>query len=91
MTPSGVPAKEDKVSVVGVADRDMIYHINEKEVTKEEWTHFHQKQDDQRKHREERAKENMNNRREPENHEEEMGENHQNDGDSLQKGTVATL
>ena len=37
-TPSGVPVEEDRVSAVGAADRDVIYHINGKEVTKEEWT-----------------------------------------------------
>ena len=47
VTPSGVPAKEDKVSTTGSADRDLIYHINGKVVTKEEWTQFHQKWDDQ--------------------------------------------
>ena len=33
----------------------------------------------------------MNNRRELEDHEEEIGENHHNDGDSLQEGIVSTL
>ena len=51
-------------------------------MTKEEWTQFHQKQDNQKKQRQERAEENMNNRCELEYHEEEMGENHHNDGDS---------
>ena len=34
-TPSGVPAKEDIVSAIGLGDQDVIYHINGKEVTKE--------------------------------------------------------
>ena len=33
-TPSGVRMKEDIVSVAGAGDRDMVYHINKKEVTK---------------------------------------------------------
>ena len=81
-TPSGVRTEEDRVSVVGAGDREVIYHINMKEVTKEDWTQFHQKRDDQRKQRQEREEENMNYRREPEDHEEEVGENHHNDGDS---------
>ena len=47
MTPSGVLAEEDRVSAMGVGVQDMIYHINGKEVTKEEWTQFHQKWDGQ--------------------------------------------
>ena len=39
-TPSNIPAEEDRVSVAGSADRDLIYHINGKVVT-EEWTQFH--------------------------------------------------
>ena len=69
----------------------MIYHINRKEMTKEECTRFHHKWDNQKKQRHERAKENMNNRREPEDHEEVMGGNHHNDGDSPHEGIVATL
>ena len=69
----------------------MIYHINIKEVTKEEWTQFHQKRDDQRKQRQEREEENMNNGREPEDHEEVMGENRHSDSDPLHEGIVATL
>ena len=37
-TPSGVPMEKDRVSTMGSAYRDLIYHINEKVVTKEEWT-----------------------------------------------------
>ena len=37
-TPLGVPAEEDRVSVVGAGDRDVVYHINRKEVKKEECT-----------------------------------------------------
>ena len=33
-TPSGVCTKEDIVSVTGVGDRDIVYLINRKEVTK---------------------------------------------------------
>ena len=33
-TPSGIPTDEDKVSVVGSANQDLIYHINKKVVTK---------------------------------------------------------
>ena len=28
VTPSGVPADEDKVSVVGAGDREVVYHID---------------------------------------------------------------
>ena len=42
VTPSDIPAEEDRVSTVGLADRDLIYHINRKVVTEEEWTQFHQ-------------------------------------------------
>ena len=45
-TPSDIPAKEDKVSIAGSADRDLIYHINGKVLTEEEWTQFHQKFND---------------------------------------------
>ena len=38
VTSSNTPADEDKVSTVGSADRDLIYHINGKVVTEEEWT-----------------------------------------------------
>ena len=38
VTSSGVPAEEYKVSAVGAGDQDMVYHINGKEVTKDEWT-----------------------------------------------------
>ena len=44
-TPSGVSTEEERVSVVGAGDRDVIYHINGKEVTKEEWKRFHKKQE----------------------------------------------
>ena len=37
-TPLGIPAKEYRVSIVGSADQDLIYHINKKVVTEEEWT-----------------------------------------------------
>ena len=69
----------------------MVYPINEKEVTKEEWTQFHKKQKDQKKQRQEREEENMNNTRELEDHEDVMGGNHRNDDDPLPEGIVATL
>ena len=37
-TPSGVFAEEDRVRTTGWANRDLVYHINGKVVTKEEWT-----------------------------------------------------
>ena len=37
-TPSGVPTEEDKVSTAGSVDQDLIYYIDGKVVTKEEWT-----------------------------------------------------
>ena len=37
-TPSNIPVEEERVSTVGSADQDLIYHINGKVVTKEEWT-----------------------------------------------------
>ena len=54
-TPSCVLVEEDRVSTVGSADRDLIYHINEKVVTEEEWTQFHQKFNNQWKHEEDKA------------------------------------
>ena len=50
-TPSSVPMEEDTVSAMGEADRNVNYHKNEKEVTKEEWTQFHKKHEDQKKQR----------------------------------------
>ena len=91
MTPSCVPMEEDKISTTGSADRDLVYHINGKVVTKEEWTQFHQELNDPWKHREERAEEEMNNIRNPKDHEEVMGENHHNEGDPMPKGTIVTL
>ena len=38
MTPSGVPMEEDRVGPTGSANQDLIYHINRKVVTEEEWT-----------------------------------------------------
>ena len=89
-TPLNTPAEEDRVSTVGSVDRDLIYHINKKVVTEEERTQFHQKFIDQWKNEEDKTKENMSNRRDPV-EEEEMGENHHHEGDSLPEGTVATL
>ena len=37
-TPLDTPTEEDRVSTTGSADQDLIYHINEKVVTEEEWT-----------------------------------------------------
>ena len=37
-TPSDIPKEEDRVSTLGLADRYLIYHINGKVVTEEEWT-----------------------------------------------------
>ena len=45
-TPSDIPAEEDRVSTTGSANRDLLYHINGKVVTKEEWTQFHKKLND---------------------------------------------
>ena len=38
VTPSNTPTEEDRFSTVGSANRDLIYHINGKVVTEEEWT-----------------------------------------------------
>ena len=43
------------------------------------------------KHEEDKAEEDMNNRCDPEDHEEAMGENQHHEGNSLPKGMVATL
>ena len=59
-------------------------------MTEEEWTQFHQKFNDQWKDEEDKTKENMSNRCDPE-EEEAMGENHHREGNSLPEGTVATL
>ena len=45
-TPLDILVEEDRVSTVGSADRDLIYHINGKVVIKEEWTQFHKKFND---------------------------------------------
>ena len=37
VTPFGVLADEDRASVVGVGELEVVYHVEEKEVTKEEW------------------------------------------------------
>ena len=49
--PLGVPAEEDRVSAVGAGDWDMVYHINGKEVTKEDWMLFHKNQEYQKEPR----------------------------------------
>ena len=89
-TPSNTPVEEDGVSTAVSTDRDLIYHINGKVVTEEEWTQFHQKFIDQWKNEEEKMEENMSNRHESE-EEEAMGENHHHEGNSLPEGMVATL
>ena len=68
----------------------MIYHINGKVVTEEDWTQFHHKFIDQWKNEEEKTEEDMSNRHESE-EEEAMGENHHHKGNFLPEGTVATL
>ena len=37
-SPANIPVEEDRVSTTRSADRDLIYHINRKVVTEEEWT-----------------------------------------------------
>ena len=90
-TPSGVPEDEYRASDMGVGGREVVYHIDGKKVTIEEWTQFYQKWEDQRKQRQERADENMNNRREPKYREEIVGDNHYNHDDPPHEGTVSTL
>ena len=58
---------------MGSADRDLIYHINGKVVTEEEWTQFHKKFNDQWKDEEDKVEEDMSNRRDIEDHQEVMG------------------
>ena len=41
-TPSGVPTDEYRASVVGVGEPYVVYSIDEKEVTKEEWLKLQQ-------------------------------------------------
>ena len=82
--------EEDRVSTTGSTNRDLIYHINEKVVTEEEWTQFHKKINDQWKDEEDKTEENMSNRHDPE-EEEAMGENHHHEGNSPPEGTVTTL
>ena len=60
-----------------------------KVVTEEEWTQFHKIFNDQWKDEEDKAEEDRSNIRDPEDHEEAMGENHK--GNSQPEGTVATL
>ena len=90
-TSLGVPAEEDRVSVVGVGDREVIYQINGKQVRKEEWTRFHKNQDNHRKQRQERAEEKMNNGHDLEDHKEGLGDNHHNDGEPPHEDIVSTL
>ena len=54
-TSSDTPTEEDRVSTAGLAYRDLIYHINGKVVTEEEWTRFHQKFIDQWKNEEDKT------------------------------------
>ena len=65
-TPSDIPAEEDRVSTTGLADQYLIYHINGKVVTGEEWTRLHQKFNDQWKDEEDKIEEDMSNRCDPE-------------------------
>ena len=60
---------------MGLIDPDLIDHIFGKVVRKEEWTQIHKKINDQWKHEEDKVEEDMNNRRDHEDHEQEMGEN----------------
>ena len=83
--------EEDRVSIARLAYRDLIYHINGKVVTEEEWTQCKQKFNDQWKDEEDKTEEDMSNRRDPEDHEEAMGKNNHHEGNSPPKGTVATL
>ena len=71
-------------------DQDLIYHINGKVVTEEEWTQLHQKFNDQWKDKEDKTEEYMSNRRDPK-EEEAMGENHHHEGNSPPEGMVSTL
>ena len=82
---------EYRVSVAGASDQEVVYHIDRRKVTKEEWTQMHQKWEYHRRKRQERVEENMNNGCELEDHEEVLGDNHHNDGDPPHEGTVATL
>ena len=90
-TLSDIPVEEYRVSTTGSADRYLIYHINGKVVTEEEWTEFHKKFNDQWKHEKDKSEEDMSNRHDPEDHEEAMGENQHHEGNSPPEGTVATL
>ena len=90
-TPLGVATEEDKVSIMGLADQDLVYHINRKVVTKEEWTKFHQELNNPWKHKEERVEKDMKNRHDPEDQEEAIGENHHQEDNSQPERTVATL
>ena len=42
VTPSGVPVDRDRANVVGGGELQVVYHIDEKEVTKEEWLQLQQ-------------------------------------------------
>ena len=68
-----IPTKEYRVSTTGSVDQDLIYQINRKVVTKEEWTQFHKKFNDQWKDKEDKIEEYMSNKHDPEDHEEAMG------------------
>ena len=89
--PSDIPTKEDRVSTAGSANQDLIYHINGEVVAEQDLTQFHKKFNDQCKHKYDKAKEYMSNRRNPEDHEEEMGENQHHKGNSPPEGMVFTL
>ena len=69
MTPSGVPKNEDRSSAVGLGEPEVFYHVDGKEVTKEEWLQLCKDWENQSKQMQEKAEENMNNERDPKDHE----------------------
>ena len=91
VTPSGVLADGDRASAMGGCELEVVYHIDGKEVTKEEWLQLQQEWENQRKQRQEKAKENMNNGNDLDDHEEGVGDNHHNDGNPPHEETISTI
>ena len=76
---------------MGEGGWDVVYHINGKEVTKEEWLQFQQNLENYKKQKKEEEELNMNNERHLNNHEEEVGENHDDNGDLQHEETFSKL
>ena len=82
---------KDRASAVGVGEPEVVFHVERRQVTKEEYLWIHKDWENQRKERNEREDENMNNKRDPEDHEELVGDKHHNDSEPPHDETVSIL